>query len=528
MSRVTDIVAELRAIIAEHNPEQDTSPGTVFYDLALYPLALSLANSEEALDTYRNNYSLRQVLQSDDPDSASVDNLLSNFNVVRRSGTRAAGRITVFVSRPISTSVPSGTRFRAASDIQLETEKAFVGYFGTSPGNDTATLSYVQMRQIRDDLYAFTIEAVTSDILESALSPGQTLSSTLTNANITRYETASTFTGGSAPETTNELLLRASTGVNARVVTGRGNICALLRENTNNIGTGVPVLSCQAVGMGDALMLRDVADDNGVFRGGGGCVDVYARTAQIPSIVTASISGTREDGAWTLDIDRESFPGAYGVLRMRFADQLLVPSSFTTSIGFEQEDDAPLMSSAAHARYSAYQTMSVTFELPDDPIAEDAAEFEVDVMYMPGLLSLQSYMQSKDIRNYAFDTLVKAPVPIVVGFDVELRYLTGLVPPSVADVQQAVADAVNVRAIGLEALHLSEVVFACRRLFPESRVQMPVHGHGRIWLPDGTTQDTSSQSKIQPPAGIVGVSADNVAYFCFPSNVNVRLVEVFE
>jgi hypothetical protein len=482
-----------------------------------------VAQYEEQLDTYRASYSLRQVLNQEDPDEESVDNLLSNFNVQRRTGTKATGNVAIYTSRPTPTTIREGTRFSAGNGIEVETLQGFVGYFGTAPGLDSSVLAYVPMRQLAENLYVFTIEAVTVDPLESALAAGQALASTINSNNITRIETASTFVGGSAPETTLQLLERSAQSVSARVVTGRDNICSLLNENVNGDGSGVPVLSCAVQGFGDDLMLRDIADNNGVFRGGGGAVDIYAKTAQIPITVRSSLPAVRTAGVWRMDLPRESFPGAYGVLQVLYEGAIIPASGFQTILSFEQTDDSPLMSAPIHARYSPYQLLSVEFTFIDDPIVDDTADFDLDVLYMPGLLSLQSWLQDPEVRSYSFDTLVKAPVPIVCSFDVEIRYNAGLVAPAVVDLQQTVADTVNLKEVGSGPFQLSDIVYALRAAFQDSEVQMPVQSYHRIWLPDGTTLDGTSITSIQPPPGVEGVSNANVAYFCFPQNVNITL-----
>lgn len=353
--------------------------------------------------------------------------------------------------------------------------------------------------------------------METVLSAGLKCSTDLGNGKITDVETGSTFTGGVVSETTQELLERAQSGVNAGVVTGRDNIRELLRRQEHN------VLDAQVFGMGDDLQLRDAVNNAGLSSGGR--LDVYVKTAPIPIISEVTLAGTKDsNGVWTVVIPADSYPGAFGVLSVIY-NGVEQNTGITHVLGYDPQGPWPLIESALHARYSQYQTLSIQFENMSVDSSLTDANFVVRVVHMPGVGALQDYLNDPGIRSHAFDHVLKGGIPIVTEVDVEIEYARGISPPSVVDLQQSVADTINLSLIGVEALYTSDVAVACRVIFPEGVVRMPINLRGRIFMPDGTVVHTSSQNHLKAPTA-TGISYRNCLFSCFPDQVNVGLTEV--
>lgn len=252
------ITVELQQLLSEAYPALDFSVGTVLYDLLIRPAAVTFANQDASLETLRDNYSLSLVLNSDDPDPDLVDNLLSNYNVSRREGTSATGIVNIYTTSTQNVYV-SATAEIVCDGVTLNPVKAYVGVASGIVQQDTPDIAYVQTRDVGGGIKVFSITADTVTASETVLSAGLSCTTDIGDPTITRVETGSTFTGGSIAETTNELLERARTGVNARVVTGRDNIKGLLQNQDT-----VNVLDAQVFGMGDTLQLRDAANNGGI------------------------------------------------------------------------------------------------------------------------------------------------------------------------------------------------------------------------------------------------------------------------
>jgi hypothetical protein len=373
------------------------------------------------------------------------------------------------------------------------------------------------MTQVDSNTWVFPITATTVDTTDTILSAGQSCTlSSVSSSFISKVEIGSTFTGGSIKETTVQLLDRASTNINAKVVTGRDNIRSLLDNNTT-----VDVLDAAVFGMGDALMLRDKANPAGISSGGH--VDVYVKTSPVPASATVSLAGTRVGTTWTIEIPSSTFPGAYGVTNVLYKSSII--DNLTHVLGYSVSTGDPFLSSASHARYSRYQDLSITFDTDAVDNTLTTANFEVTVMFMPSLDTLQDYLNGVNVRSYAFDHVVKGAIPVIVEAHIDIEYAAGITPPEVSDLQQNIADIINLKSVGTSSLDSSEFVYGSKLLFPEGVVKMPINLFARIFMPDGTQKYAFSNNSIEVLTD-VGISPANSAFFCFPSGLAITLTEL--
>lgn len=507
------ILLQNQQLVAEAIPGADVSPGSAIYELAIKAATAIIADEEQSLDTLRNNMSLVQVLNQSAPDPTQVDMLLSNYNVVRKQGMAAGGMLNIYTRANSNLSIPGNSVF-VCNGVEISPIATYVGYAGTRPAEDTETLIYVPIRDLGNGLFVFTISAQTLAVTTATLSAGQVCTQQAPSSRISKVEIASTFTGGTVQETTSALLARAGVGPSARVTTGKDNIKSLLTSNT-----AVPVLDCAVFGMGDPLLLR--ANQYGVS--GGSMVDVYVKTQPVPVWSMVPLTGTRQpDDSWLINVPADAYPGVYGVLNVYYGGNR-IDTSLTPVIGFTRPDGSPFMTVAADARFSAYQTYAVRFTT-DIAIAGTTAIFTVELLYSYGVGTLQDFMNTEAIRSYAFDTLIKGVIPVVIEVDGEVRYPQGLTMPTLATVQSVVADAINGLPVGTEALQASEIVYALKYLIPQGEVRMPLNLFARTWLPDGSTMYSSAANYIRVP-DLPGISHLNCAFCCYPGSVKIALTE---
>lgn len=511
------ITVELQQLLQEQIPDADFSVGTVLHELVVRGAAAVFAQQEDDIEAVRDNMSLVQVLNSTDPDPEMVDNLLSNFNTFRREGTRGIGLLNIFTTSEQNVYIPSDAIFTCGS-VEMNPVKSFVGVSGEITDQDTESIAYVQMRQFDANTKVFAITAETVDNIDTVISPGISCQTNLGDSSIVRVEVASTFTGGSTEETTTDLLERAATGINAQVTTGRDNIRALLQENVD-----LNVLDVNVFGMGDDLQLRDTSNNGGISTGAR--VDVYVTTNTVPSTSTVTLLAERDsDGFWSAEIPNDTYPGAYGVTSITREDNV-VNTDIDHILGYESPGTYPLIRSALHARYSAYQTLTVRFRDDSIPSSTTTADFDFDVLFMPNIGSTQEYLEDVDRRSYSFDTLVKATIPVIVDVNLDIEYARGIDPPSVEELQTSIADTINLKNMGDEALYSSDVVYAVKLLFPDGEVRMPVNMFARVFLPDGTQAYSTNQNYVKVMTE-EGISPENSTFFCYSGNVDINLVEV--
>jgi len=514
----TQFEGEFKELIEGLIPNADASVGTVLNELVIKTAADAQAERALFLENFRNNLSLAQVLAQDEPDEALLDNLLSNFNITRREGARATGTVNIFTQSEQRIYIPP-TSLIICGDIILQPVKSFVGITGEIDTVDTDSVSYVQTRAVDENTRVFPITAVTVDNLETVLTPGQVCVLDPASNFVSGVEIASTFTGGAPRETNVQLLERASLGVNARILAGKDHIRALLTSSEE-----IDVLDVAVFGLGDTLQLRD-ADNNGRLSSGG-AVDVYVKTAQVPSLTSAALTGERQaDGRFRVEIPREDFPGAYGVEQI-FSEENLINTEIETELGFVPDpSQLTLMSETIHARYSQFQTMAVLFNADNVDSATTEAVFQVDVLFMPGLDVVQDILGAQNTKNFSFDALSKAAIAVVVTALIEIKHIQGIAPPTTEAVRQEICDTVNGLTIGTEALLVSEIIAAAKRIFPEGEVQVPINLLAHTFLPDGRKSFSSSTASIKV-AEDTGISSDNSLFACFPSDIEVTITEV--
>ena len=106
----------LTSWVQTNYPDIDVSVGSVFHDLLLAPAIAFRALELTDIDNVRNSQSLLQV--SSDPNLASneiVDNIMSNFNVVRIEGSPTTGVVMVKLDRDVTTIIPQTAVFTFGS-----------------------------------------------------------------------------------------------------------------------------------------------------------------------------------------------------------------------------------------------------------------------------------------------------------------------------------------------------------------------------------------------------------------------------
>jgi len=323
--------------------------------------------------------------------------------------------------------------------------------------------------------------------------------------------TSTTFVGAPA-ETSLEVLRRAVTGVNARVLTGRQNIASFLQNNEIDVNvTGVNVF-----GMGDEELLRDQVDGTGR----GAAVDAYVRVNATPTIrrllVTALDVGT---GVRSFTLDSATVAGAAGITAMQSRTGELI-TDYTLTPGYEPAVDMPIASEAIHCRYSIWQTLAVSFVYTGEQTS-----FYVDVVYTESLDALQELVSDPDVRSKAFDIMVKTAIPIVITAQVTVQYPTGVTAPDADTLAASVSDAVNNLPVGARRLNASVLSKAVTDLNAEYTVLSPLQMAGMVFMPDGRIAYDGSNHYIEAPDA-EGISSRNCMFVAYPSDITIVLQEV--
>ena len=517
MATLTDNETQLSQTLIEAFPSFDWSAGSAFYEQIIKPWAVNLTDRDVAIQLTKDNMSLVQVLNSPDPDSDHVDQLLSNFLITRRQGSVASGYVSVYFAGANSVTVSSQTTITCAG-VSFAPKKTYIGVVGTILEQSTDEVQYVQAVSLGNSEYVFAIEVDSIDNTDVILGPGQSCTNDLSSNFISSMVTASTFSGGSIPETTSEFIERAQLGITTSSNTGKDNIRSLVEKSAYN------VLDSQVFGFGDAVQLRDSHNNAGISSGGR--ADVYVSTDALIQKVITPLSASRVSGTlWRAEIPADIYPGAYGVSSIR-TTSYIIDTPIQHEISLYTNSSRPYVDTPTEARYSKYQTMSVLFyDANTLGTAEDSKTYSFEILYMPNIADLQDYIEGDDIEAALSDVLVKAFVPIEVSTGITIDYAPGVLPPDVAELQVSVASAINGRRAGASMLSASDIVYAVKSLFPEGTVRMPITMQGTTYLPDGTVRYSSDNDNISVPSNVVGVTPGNTKFFSSPDIVSISLNE---
>ncbi len=498
-------------------PERDFSDGTANHGLIVKPWATNLAERDtNVTDDLLANMSIVQVLNNPDASEEHVDQILSNFNVTRREGTPSTGFLSIYFAGASTLSIPVTASF-VCGNVTFTPVKDFVGIVGEVIEQDTEEITYVKAIPVGENEYVFAIQVTSTEITSSVIGPGVECTNSQSSPFIQRVVTASTFTGGTLPETTAELLERAQLGITAPAASGKDHIRSLLESSPYN------VLDSAVFGLGDKVVIRDTDILSGVSVGGH--ADAYVITSPAVQRAQAPLLAVREGSTnfWTMNVPEDVYPGAYGVSLISREG-----SSFSGELehllGYIPSGNRPLVQSPQDARYSAYQTLTIRFEDSSGGAVDTERSYVAEVLYMPSIALIQDYVEDETRQASTFDILVKAMIPIEVSTEVSITYPTGVVAPDISVIQEAITDAINGMRSGVNQLYITVVSDAVHEVFPEGTVQTPLRLGGRMFLPSGMIGFETSTDYLAVP-DIDGVVPGNVKYFCTTADVSVFLTE---
>ena len=110
-----EIVIDLITYILRKNSKIDVTPGQVIRDVLIDAPADQMAQLYQELDTIRTAQSL---LNANQMSTADMDNLASNYGIIRKSSVSANGTVTFYsVTQPTSDfEIPAGTRVSTQAD----------------------------------------------------------------------------------------------------------------------------------------------------------------------------------------------------------------------------------------------------------------------------------------------------------------------------------------------------------------------------------------------------------------------------
>lgn len=524
----------LNELIQEYQPLVDVTGG-LFEDLLLHLKAVLDAATQQNIDLVRQSNSLYEVnLNPDLADPTILRNLLSNYNLTANPGTKATGPITVILNDEIGTVVLedalftiSGLQFRSPITYAIRTDPLEI----LSPTD-------ILLVPTTTGQYSFTINIDAVDVGSAGnVIRGLQVVPDQPPASFAQAYVQTDFTGGTDVSTNQELVTALAAGLAIGAWSNRINIQSLITKqeefstiNPNNISI---------IGFGDPEMIRD---QHAIWPGAqGGRSDLYLRSQPLYQNIAFTKTATLiakvgPVGTWQFGIGRDDAPGFYRVSKVLFPDQDpndpgFAPTSDVRGFDLSGVVGPPDIINATEATYSRYQTAVIQF---DDTVTDATAlvvgvatkDYQVVTQAMPLVAEVQDFLLGRDVRPPMCDAEVKGVIPCFTTVACTVNYDNTTTPPTVAAVQNAVADAVN-GLVYPGSLAASFIDQAIHNAFPNVESVTGFLITGTVRRINGTTTFLSNAVIITIPAvNSLMQSGRTVAFFLEPSSVSVTLVPV--
>jgi hypothetical protein len=517
--------------LQELNPALDLRRG-VFKDTLAYYHAVLDAAIRANLERYQSARSLQKI--QEDPtlaDDTVVSEVLSNWGIVRKPGTKAVGPVTIELSELRPLTIPQNSIFEA-NGFQYLTTATFVGRIASAQilsENDRL------LTPLSNGNYAFTIEVEAADIgADRKLNAGDLI---VPNRSIVNYATSyatSSFEDGTNTETNEELLNELQLGISAKALSNRTNMRAYLRS----LPQFASITNQSIVGCGDPEMLRDKHTIFPTLTGGR--VDWYIRgqsaiqrKTAVASATCISVSTVTGTSQWQFTVPASVLPGFYEIDKIRRSDAAFVVSGFnivsdTRSIDLTGAGFLPDIATVEEGAYTAFQNAIVRFEDTVTPVADlavgQAADYIYEITGVPYIKELQDLVSSRDIRHYGADALIKAPVPCFVSVTLTINKAADDVAPLLDPIRAAIIDEIN--AIDFQGVLPGSAIVDTVHNFLQGRLNVTeLDILGRIRMPDGTIKYVRSDDALLiPELPEKMVTSKTVQFFAETSNVNLNIV----
>lgn len=526
---VDQLFAEYTQFMQERHPEVELTRGP-FHDTLLYFQSVFAAVPQKNIDKVLQSRSLLAI--SEDPslnDPELVDHVLSNHNITREPGNKSQGNITIVINENETVVVPASLEFEA-NGVKFKADSAFTG---RPVGADLPDVTDRELQALGDGTYAFTISATA---VEEGVAGNIRRGTKMTpQALLPRYVTsyaANDFTDGFAAETNQELLDKLVLGVAAKSTSSDVNLEAFIK----NQASFARAVDFSVIGMDDPEQMRD---QHWLWPiSGGGRVDLYARTTELPQSTTKSVTATLVDitggqGTWQFTVEKDFAPGFYEVERIVLPDAGPDDTGYEVTFdmrGYDLADEVgiPDIASVDEAAYSKYQTAVIRFLDTDTSTTGltvgATAVYNVSILAMPQVAELQDLLSSSKNRHRMADTLVKGAVPCFLQLHFEIRKQPGEASPDTDAIANALAAKVNTLGF-VQQLHASTLASVVHGFLAGHQALSAIDMFGRIRRPDGTTAYIRNNTILAMPNDPSRmVTGRTTAFILDPRNVGIDVI----
>ena len=498
-AKVASMVTTMAQLMQERHPEVELTRG-VFHDLVLYFNGVLNAAVQENIDRILASNSHLKITQNPAlADDSLVDQVLSNYNIVRDNGTPATGFATFVFATPLTTRLPSTGLFQV-NNVSFQLNDTFTI---VPNAEDVVTDTDRAMVEVGDGTYVVTLPLTATTIgVAGNIKRGTTIRANFTPDNVLRVYAASDFIGGKEPSTNADYLKKLTTGIAAKTIGGRKSYDAFIRAQKEFEN----ILHVSVMGCGDPEQHRD---QHSLFPiSGGGKIDVYVQTNTHPQEIDHNVQATfvkkTSNGTlWQTIIPRDLAPGFYDVVRILPPPRNELAAAQETSGGYEIIDDirgfdifgapyVPDIQTAEESAYTRYQTIVIRFE-DTDKIGEgllpnkSTAFYTLTTRGLPLVGDIHDFLTSRDNRARGTDILVKAAVPCFtkISFAIHVDSNDFITNDTIVAMKKTVVAAIaNVGFSG--QLHASLIAGAAHKFLTGRQAINEIDMFGKIRRPDGS------------------------------------------
>lgn len=528
-TKVDAMFATFTQYMQERHPEVELTRG-VFHDLVLYFNSALNAAVQENIDRVRQSSSLLQIAAN--PALAEpelVDQVLSNYHLVRDNGQRAVGEATIVLNFPATTQISENITF-SVDGVDFRPTTTFIA---VPPGTAATNADEREMVVVGDGTYAVNILMQAVDVgVSGNVRRGATFVPDFVPNNMSQAFATVDFVNGADPATNADYIAKLPAGLAAKTIGSRASYSATIRNQSEF--ANIPHLSI--LGCGDPEQQRD---QHSLFPiSGGGKVDIYCQThyaaQEREHLLEAVYIGDGINGTiWQVTMERDTAPGFYEISR-------IARPLATNHAGYEiladirgadlsDLDFVPDVVNTVESAYTRYQTAVIRFEDTDTPATGlvpnvSRVRYSVTTRSLPLIADIQDFLSARDNRARATDVLIKAAVPCFTKISFEIRKDAGLATIDTDAIKTAVVAAV--RQVGFSGqLHASIVSGVVHRYLTGRQAVSAVDMFGRIRRPDGTTAYIRDNTLLEIPddPGRL-VTGRTTAFLVGPEDITISLV----
>ena len=472
----------LLEIVNENFPDVDTRKGTVIYEYLVSILATGLAGINEEIDKFKSVNSLSAIATNNTIDDSTVDAILSNWFISRKSGTKAKGLIKIEFNTSRDYFLPANTLFLTDKKIPF-----------VSTVDNTILAENLSVESV--STYSFIINIEAQEIgATSLVTDGTSFITSILPGNIVSITAVNDFFIGTDNESNIDLYNRAKSLITTRDLVSKKSITGFMLENFPE------VKQIKVIGYNDREMQRDV---NNIGLKTGGKVDILVRT---PEVNSGIIEGTT-DGTGKLIIDTNISP----ILRIQNYALKTIPGSllsdFTITV---QSTKIGLLDK--WSRFSKYEKITLnTTKLNQDII--------VYYNYIPLIDDIQILIDSSEIKNMAADNLVKCYMPCFLGFTI--NYSGTISDPN--NVKKQISTYIN--NYDLDIFRVSKLIDNILNNTEIEYIELPLVLTGQYYLPNGNIFTVTSDNQISINENIdLGISNNTYRFYNLTSDI--QLVQI--